>query len=114
MKTVVFDFDGVIHSYRSGWKGAAIIPDPPVGGIKEVIRGIRIAGYKVVVVSARCGQEGGIEAIHKWLNEHDIVVDDVSIHKPPAIVYVNDRAICFDGYPENLLDKIKHFKPWYG
>lgn len=28
--TVSFDFDGVIHSYRSGWKGAAVIPDPPV------------------------------------------------------------------------------------
>ena len=35
--TVSFDFDGVIHSYRSGWKGAAVIPDPPVEGIKEVI-----------------------------------------------------------------------------
>ena len=35
--TVSFDFDGVIHSYRSGWKGAAVIPDPPVERIKEVI-----------------------------------------------------------------------------
>ena len=35
--TVSFDFDGVIHSYRSGWKGAAVILDPPVEGIKEVI-----------------------------------------------------------------------------
>ncbi len=28
-QTVVFDFDGVIHSYTSGWKGATVIPDPP-------------------------------------------------------------------------------------
>ena len=23
------DFDGVVHSYTSGWKGADVIPDPP-------------------------------------------------------------------------------------
>lgn len=38
-QTVVFDFDGVIHSYTSGWKGETIIPDPPVPGIKEAFGG---------------------------------------------------------------------------
>ena len=28
-QTVVFDFDGVIHSYISGWEGADVILDPP-------------------------------------------------------------------------------------
>lgn len=45
--TVVFDFDGVIHSYTSGWKGTAEIPDPPVPGIGEAITKLRQLGYRV-------------------------------------------------------------------
>lgn len=111
-QTVVFDFDGVIHSYTSGWQGATVVPDPPVPGIKEAIADIREAGYKVVVVSTRCNTIPGMEAITKYLDEHEIVVDAVLKDKPPAIVYIDDRAICFDGRPETLVNKIKVFKPW--
>ena len=31
-KILAIDFDGVLHSYTSGWKGARSIPDPPVYG----------------------------------------------------------------------------------
>lgn len=110
-KTVVFDFDGVIHSYTSGWKGVEVIPDPPVPGIKEAIDRIR-ENYYVVVVSSRCNSVEGIWAIMAYLNKHNIIVDDVVKEKPPAVVYVDDRAICFDGHPETLLDKINGFAPW--
>ena len=32
---ICVDFDGVIHSYKSGWRGVAVIPDPPVPGAIE-------------------------------------------------------------------------------
>lgn len=111
--TIVFDFDGVIHSYTSGWKGVDIIPDPPVPGIRDAIAEIRAAGYRVVVVSTRCSELGGLGAIRKFMEENNIFVDDISAHKPPALVYIDDRAICFDGHPETLLNKIQRFKPWY-
>ena len=111
-KRVVFDFDGVIHSYVSGWKGATIIPDSPVSGIKEAIENIRKAGYEVCVVSTRCREIGGIEAIENYLAEHLIFVDQITAEKPPAVVYIDDRAICFDGKAETLLEKIQNFEPW--
>jgi len=111
MQTVIFDFDGVIHSYSSGWKGPAVIPDPPVNGIREAIAEIR-KEYKVVVVSSRCYQEGGIQAIKDYLQLHSIEVDDVTGEKPAAVVTIDDRGITFDGHPETLLEKIKSFKPW--
>ena len=110
-KTIVFDFDGVISSYKSGWKGATIIPDPPVTGIREVIADLR-KDCKVVVVSTRCFQEGGIDAIKKYLDKYNIVVDDVLGEKPPAYVYVDDRGLTFDGNTVGLADKIRSFESW--
>jgi len=112
MKTVVFDFDGVIHSYSSGWQGMEICNDPPVDGINDAIQAIRKAGYKVVVVSTRCAERSGKNAVSEYLARHDIEVDEVSGTKPPAIVYIDDRAICFDGNPGTLLRQIEDFKPW--
>ena len=111
-KAVIFDFDGVIHSYKSGWKGATVIPDEPVDGIENAIKQVR-EKYKVVVVSTRCYSEGGISAIKDYLKKHDIEVDDVTGEKPPAIVQIDDRAITFGGSCDTLLEKIRDFKPWY-
>lgn len=112
-KTVVFDFDGVIHSYTSGWKGEDVIPDAPVPKIKEAIYQIRKAGYEVVVVSTRCATNKGFVAVDKYLFENGIVVDRICREKPPAVVYIDDRAICFDGKSDELLEKIENFKTWY-
>lgn len=112
MKTVVFDFDGVIHSYTSGWKGEADIYDPPVPGIREAIQNIRASGYRVVVVSTRCRSAYGMGAVRRYLRDSGITVDGVMAEKPPAVCYIDDRAICFDGHPETLLEMISSFKPW--
>lgn len=111
--TVVFDFDGVIHSYKSGWKGAGVIPDPVVPGIGEAISQLREHGYMVVVVSTRCSSDDGMEAVKKYLADHSIVVDGVLAEKPPAVCYIDDRAICFDGHPESLLRQVETFVPWH-
>jgi DNA-binding LacI/PurR family transcriptional regulator len=110
---VVLDFDGVIHSYKSGWKGAAVIPDPPVEGIKEAIEALMERGYRVVIVSARSATTEGQTAIRDWLKKYNIPVVEIMAEKPPALVYADDRAICFDGDAATLYEKIERFKPWY-
>lgn len=112
-KTVVFDFDGVIHSYTSGWKGAENITDSLVPGIKEALIDLS-KDYEIIVVSTRCKTREGRAAIEKYFESNGLlgVVSRVLSEKPPAIVYVDDRAICFDGHPETLRERIDSFKPW--
>ncbi len=111
-KTVVFDFDGVIHSYKSGWQGMDNIPDEPVEGIKEVIDELMEKGYEVAIFSTRRATLEGMKAVSKWLKKHGIKVSRVCDYKPPAITYVDDRAITFDGNCEGLVEKIETFKSW--
>ena len=94
------DFDGVIHSYTSGWKGADVIPDPVVEGIQSTINSLRQEDYEVIIVSTRCACPEGMSAVKKYLADNNIVVDAVMKEKSPAICYIDDRAICFDGHPD--------------
>jgi hypothetical protein len=65
---LVLDFDGVIHSYTSGWKGAAVIPDPPVPGALEFIVGA-LDRFEVHILSSRSHQRGGRNAMKRWLRD---------------------------------------------
>lgn len=108
-RTVCLDFDGVLHSYRSGWCGVGVIPDPPIHGTREAIADLR-QHYRVVVHSSRCHTEEGRQAVKNWLLKHDILVDDVCEHKPPALVYVDDRAIRFRGNWDDVVTEIRQFR----
>lgn len=75
--TLCLDFDGVIHSYTSGWKGAHVIPDPPVPGAIDFIQRAR-ERFQVVILSSRSHQHepgslmGGEEAMGRYLVAHGI------------------------------------------
>jgi hypothetical protein len=104
-RTVCLDFDGVIHSYRSGWCGSDVIPDPPIHGTREAVARLRKT-YRVVIHSSRCHTPEGRDAIAHWLAKHGIEVDEVCEHKPPAVVYVDDRAIPFRGDWDQVMHDI--------
>jgi hypothetical protein len=104
-RTICLDFDGVLHSYSSGWKGAEVVADGPVPGAQDFVRDLFAAGFSVAVFSARSHQTGGIEAIVKWWALHKFPLpDDISgvlltfpESKPPALLYVDDRGFRFEG-----------------
>ena len=112
-KTVVFDFDGVIHSYTSGWQGIENIPDPPVDGIEEILRHVKEdLNCEVVIVSTRSYEFIARNAMWTWLCKYhlNMYVDDIVAKKPPAMCYVDDRAVRFK--PDELdrvVDEIDYF-----
>lgn len=83
--TVVLDFDGVIHSYSSGWRGKTCIPDPPVPGIREEIDKIR-KFYDVVVVSTRCDTQEGMDAVKTYLKQNAIILHPLTNRSYPAVM----------------------------
>lgn len=115
------DFDGVVHSYTSGWKGARNIPDAPVPGALEFMMDALNDGWDVVIHSSRARYFGGISAMAGWLQKHAGLMWDgpfigltyvrFTRWKPPAVVTIDDRAITFTGkFPG--LHELKAFKPW--
>lgn len=110
-KSIVFDFDGVIHKYSRGWQDGSIY-DEPVSGIKEVINELH-RDYDIYIVTTRARELSGEYVVKDYLDKHGIEYDMVTSVKVPAIVYVDDRALTFN--PENvstLVKSIKNFQPW--
>lgn len=95
-RTVAVDFDGVLHSYVSGWTG--IRPtDPPEPGAREFVDWLITNGATVVITSTRANRRRGARAIRRWLSEHGFPPLPVTHHKVNAVAYVDDRAVHYRG-----------------
>lgn len=116
------DFDGVIHSYTTGWKGAHIIQDSIVeGAISFILEALK--HFEVAIFSSRSNQKNGIEAMRQYLKDNAGQAWYESIdgpglesvtfpkEKPPAKISIDDRAITFTGkWPD--MELLKTFQPW--
>lgn len=103
--TVCVDLDGVLNAY-DGFRGGKYYHDPRPGA-HDFLRRLNERGYRVVILTVRWKED-----VEEWLARHDLAryVDEVTDRKPPAHVYVDDRAICFRGDFEAALDEIARFK----
>lgn len=128
---ICVDFDGVIHSYKSGWKGVSIIDEDPVPGaidwlrdhlpIPEQLGGAFASPYSgpiVQIYSSRSKSWFGRTAMKRWLIRNGLesayIYEGIlkfPIKKPAAFLTIDDRAICFDGtFPTTM--QMLEFRPW--
>lgn len=117
--SIAVDFDGVLHSFRSGWQGPRKISDYPTWlamlWLERMIADPRI---DVSIYSARSWHIGGSRKIRKWLIKWGIDKKDVRklkfwMRKPPVDLIIDDRCWCFKGvFPS--AEELLEFKPWHG
>lgn len=121
------DFDGVIHGYDSGWKGAGVCDDPPVPGTLEFLEEAT-KHFRVMVYSSRSKSLKGRRAMKRYMRRHFAVPltfsprHDVDfLHeaigypwfKPAALITIDDRALTFTGnWADFAPESLFRFKPW--
>lgn len=112
--TVAVDFDGVIHSYTSGWLGADVIIDPPVDGAIEWLNKI-VKKFNVVILTTRGNQGNANEVIMKYLIDNGYSGPELLVtnEKVASIIYIDDRGWRFTGSNFPSVNDIYKAKPWF-
>ena len=100
-KTIAIDFDGVIHKYSKGFKGLDNAYDEPMPGTIEALEKLNSLGFDLKIMSSRPAP-----VIIKWLEKYGMtkLISEVSNHKFPATVYIDDRGFKFNDW--NQVDEI--------
>lgn len=108
-KTICLDFNGVFDQYQ-GWVHNGIGTEyEPRQGLREFLQSLH-QDYDIVINTV-------INPMHvrTWLDKYDLsqYIGTITNIKPMAVMYVDDRAICFDGDYDALLNNIRNFKPYW-
>lgn len=121
-KRVLIDFDGVIHSYRSGWVDRFTIPDPPIPlAIYWLNELIEDPEWEPVIFTSRASTRYETDlrannAIRDYLVLHGLNRQKaqslvITGEKLPAVLMIDDRAFKFEGtFPS--LHYLNNFQPW--
>ena len=104
---IVVDIDGVICASNSGEYASA---SPLSYGIKR-INELYDQGFYIILLTARYGdreggnlarqyQRGFIELVD-WLKANNVKYNEVRLGKPPAMLYIDDKAARVEGDSED-------------
>ena len=107
-KTMSVDLDGVLNIYNGIYEENKIAPIKE--GAKEFLEELS-KNYKVEIFTVR-----NSNLVIEWLNENNIaqyVSSITNVKNPYTSVFVDDRALTFNGNFYEVLEKIKVFKPYW-
>jgi hypothetical protein len=104
-KRICIDFDGVLNNY-TGWPGSEN-PSTPKNGVENFLCNLS-KSYEIYIFTTR-----DCETVNRWLIKYDLkqYISNITNIKEPAFVYIDDRAIKFDGDYSKTITEIKNFKP---
>ncbi len=106
---ISIDFDGVIHSFESGF-GDGTIYGTPINGSYEALEKLSMK-YKLVIYTAKAkddrplvNNKTGKELVWEWLKKYNLntFIHDITAEKPRAIVYIDDKSIRFHTWDQTL------------
>lgn len=77
-------------------------PDPePMPGAREFLQRLQDEGFIVVIFSARSWAGWPTTKythdMEQWLEKHRMPYNEIAFSKPPALAYVDDKAVEFTG-----------------
>ena len=102
-RDICVDFDGVLNTYTK-WQGEDYLFDMKEG-CAEFLEKLA-QKYNITILTTRKP-----ELVYEWLNKYNLqgYIKRVTDHKIPAVVYVDDRAVCFNGNYDEVYDNIINF-----
>ena len=105
-QTIALDFDGVLNNY-SGYdeKDLGTIRD----GCKEFLEAIS-KEYTIIIFTSRNHTH-----VVDWIRYYNLdkYIRKVTNSKPPAVAYIDDRAVRFNGNYEETLEVLKDVNPYW-
>lgn len=115
-KTICIDIDGTIVHYTD-WVDEKHF-GKVLSGAPEATQQLHRKGWYIIIYTTRADKK----TTGKFLSDNGFYFDSINENpyqpenakggKPIADIYVDDRAICFNGNWEDTLKEIDNFKPW--
>jgi phosphoglycolate phosphatase-like HAD superfamily hydrolase len=108
MAIIAVDFDSTLVESEDGYYY-------PVDGAREALQRMKDDGHKIIIYTCRTGIAAAdgrlqeeIEFIKHCLAQFELEYDDIFLgEKLIANIYVDDRAVAFEGDWQDTLDQVK-------